>query len=217
MGSVSSQFQTSAEADGSEVDDVDMIAETMDTKPVIQDFRISISKKIVSMGDFDPSDAEPEDLEDYLDDGDMSEKVGVTYQIKVTYGDAKTPLKNVTITDALPEGLNYARGTSKLWFEQKSPDAVLSDEEKRVKNVEPLGNNTVLLWSVPEIKPGRWLYIKFDTIVSAADIPKCMLFENTARAEGYAETKTVWVERKTDDVNAVIYVGGEPYNCQGPI
>lgn len=185
-------------------------------KPLVQEFRVQVIHTIRSVSDFGANQDDLEDLlkrsRNNLTNGDV-----VTYRIDVTYGDANNALKNVTITDTLPDGLNYVRGSSELWFEAKSPDAILSEDEKEHKNIEPLGNNTVLTWEVPEIKPGRWLFIGMETTVTAPSPPDCLVFENAAKVEGHVETETERVERKTDDVKAVIIVAGETYDCQGQI
>lgn len=168
-------------------------------KPIVQEYRVTIGKTIKSINGIEPYDvAEAIDLRDHVGDGQI-----VTYVIDVDYGDSSSPIKNVTITDTLPEGLFYVPNSATYNFGQENLGRIIPNTP----------DNRTQIWRVPEIGPGKALHIQFDTIVKNATATACLIFNNKAEVQAYVESGTVWVERKDKTEEAVIVIGHDTVRC----
>ncbi len=189
-----------------------------EAKPLIQEYRITIVNMIKSVGTYDIDDID--ELDSMFN---YSKKVTkgdpVTYKIRVTCGDPVNSITNITVTDILPNGLDYVQGSSKYWFEGKA-GTIPTAEEAREKTIAPMpgGNKSkVQAWNVSEIRPGLTLFILFETTVVDNMPTKCLVFDNIAEVKGFVETETQLIERKADPVKAVMIKGGKECNCESCI
>lgn len=172
-------------------------------KRIVQEYRVTIEKYIDSLNGqkFESMRyGSAVRAKNNISNGDT-----ITYEIRVNYGDTKSTLRNVTITDTLPEGLIFVPGSATYKLSQGNADAESITLDNSVKSI--------IVWNVPTIGPGQVLHIEYDTHVVNATATRCLIFNNKAEVQAFVETDTQWVERKAKIEGASAVASGQTLNC----
>lgn len=118
----------------------------------------------------------------------------LTYELVATNISGVVPVTKGTLTDTLPEGLEYL------------PDsAVRLDSAGTTEPFEPAQTGQVLVWTVPDLAPGASLTLRFDARVTAAALGQETLL-NRAEFDAFGSDGGV-VASQEDEAAVEVEVG----------
>jgi uncharacterized repeat protein (TIGR01451 family) len=104
----------------------------------------------------------------------------IKYRIKISHNDGENSLKNITVTDMLPQNLDYLNSTIEYI-------KIESSDQKVIRAFPKLDvSGKVLLWNIDEIEPRAIVYIYVTTIALKDGFD---IFENRAMIIGEWQTK----------------------------
>ncbi len=118
----------------------------------------------------------------------------LTYELVATNISGVVPVTQGTLTDALPEGLEYLPDT-----------AVRLDAAGTTEPFEPVQTGQVLVWTIPDLEPGTSLTLRFDVRVTAAALGQETLL-NRAEFDALGSDGSV-VASQEDEAAVEVEVG----------
>jgi len=154
-------------------------------KPLINLSQIVITNTISGIRTIDQQWKAPTSLKNYEPNiGDL-----VIYRISVFNMDKANSLKNISIVDQLPNGMNYL-----------SSSAIEGNSTNR--QILPInGSGKTITWEIDEIKPNEEAIINLEAVFLRNEPIR---YENKAYAEGTWDTDYAFVKDRSEAITSII-------------